>query len=178
MQLRQPGGSQEPILNFQPAHKARMTVVGYVHYEPVHGPAQQVEYGFTRWIDSDEQPYGPRNLIVTEQWKPLDCGWIGEENGEGAGQLVIVNLEGRYLSVNPSEAEKRMIDGKVVELGVMSSPNDPPTPTSELPAAAIIPFAFIRPRGDAPRFEPVHCRSIFIRCQKGTARCSVTLFPR
>lgn len=120
-------------------------------YHQQHGqqPTGISESRFSGWIDSDEQPYGPRFMTVGEEWCSLDCGWI-----EQASMMVLKN--------DPDKGADA-----TVEVGVVCD------------AGVIIPFAEIPAQfpSHSLRFCPTHLKSLRVRCLKGQTRVTIVLYP-
>lgn len=148
----------------RPPVKGRIVVVEQVYHQPVDAPPVLVESKYSRRIDSEEQPFGPRRLRVTEEWQELSAGWI-----EGVGLLVVSNEEGKGLQVQPSESERREIGLRVVELAMF------PVPT--VPGEAFSPIPWIIPPGESFRGSTDTLGGIKVRCRRGSARISYTIFP-
>ena len=140
-----------------PDIKDRVTVVETVYHRPFNAEATSVESRFTRDLESNEQVYR-RHLLVTEEWKPLDCGWLKDA---GVGMLVLHNEEGRNLQTRPFQEEKEAISQRVVELAY--GPEDHQ-------GWLILP-------GESMRACPSNAKGLFVRCRKGTAQIIVNLIP-
>jgi hypothetical protein len=157
-----------------PASKSRIGVVESVYCQQPGDNPISAESRFSRWLNTDEQPYS-RKIKVTEEWQPLDWGWLKK-----ASMLVVVNEEGRFLQVQPTPQERCDAISKVVEIGIAVCLDG---------GTLNIPFAEILPR-ESSRFSPCKsieaglvlcCRhgeaSLVLRCRHGEARCSIMLFP-
>jgi hypothetical protein len=82
-----------------------LTVVDIIYYQPVNDSPITVlgdATRFSRKLDSNEDPY-ERRKVATEDWKPLDFGWIDK-----GGMLVIRNNEGLFSS-NPTKEQKERV---------------------------------------------------------------------
>jgi hypothetical protein len=135
-----------------------VSVVEQVYWQPaLDQPQQLLESACGRELESDEQPY-VRRLVVNEEWRPIDCGWIGDE----CGMFLLCNEEGKHLHKNPTPEQKASLDEKVVELRFDRNPTC---------------FWYILP-GESMRGCPSNAQSLFIRCRSGTARVTLTLLPR
>lgn len=146
--------------------KSRLTVVEQVYHTAVRDghpdqPTQHASVPFTRELESDEQVW-QRTLKVGEAWQPIDQGWLDEA---GVGLLLLQNEEGRFTQTKPSPEEKEEAAKKVVEVGA-----------SFITGASGMVFAV--PAGESARVPNPDMNHLMIRCQHGTARVTVTLFPK
>ncbi len=132
-----------------------LTVVEMVYLQSVEGETQCIESRYMRELDTQEQLY-KRRTTVTNEWKPLDVGWI-----EKPGLLVINNEEGKHLTVNPTEEEAKAIADRVVEI-------------SSNPEGCF--RILIRP-GESTRFEPSDVSKLQIRSQSDKASVIIHAFP-
>lgn len=143
--------------------KSRLTVVETVYHQAPQEEPQSNEVRFCRELESDEQPYGPRRLTATEDWRLLDCGWLSDE----VSMLTIRNEEGRNLQVIPTEAEQAEIDARVLEVGYYGG-----TPDSLATGAS-----WLIPPGESMRGCPKSIEKLSIRCRSGEARYTLTAYP-
>lgn len=146
-----------------------ITVAGTIYHRA--GPQAQataINLRWTRELESDEQPWGPRQFTVTEQWTPLDCGWLKPEL---CGMLVIENREGHFTQRIPTEEQRAEAMARVVEIGVTNAR------ALEHYDDHIIAILEVRPKESQP-LMPVDVSSLRIRCRKGEARCVLTVLPR
>ena len=146
----------EPIIGPIPAMRARLVVVESVYHQSPDGQPTSAEGAYARQLDTDEQPYA-RKCKATEEWRPLDCGWL-----DRASMLHVVNEEGRFL-VQPTDAEREEVNRKLIELAVSVQ-------------GSLTPFAEIPPHETA-RFRPVDPKALRVRCRSGAAKFTLTLFP-
>ncbi len=139
--------------------KPRLTIVETVSYQPPNRQASQVSSGFSRDLETYEQPY-EREMVATEEWQPLineQC-WVKE-----CSLVHVTNEEGRYLQVNPSEEEQEATAAKVLEISFGT--------------ANLLGHWEVRP-GEAFRGTPSHPKALFIRCRSGEACFTLHVFPR
>jgi len=134
----------------------RITVIGTVYHQPYGADAQAIEYRFSRLLDTSEQLY-ERRLVATEEWKPIDCGWIDQSS-----LIVIKNIEGKFLQKNPTEEERKEAEAKVLEVSFAD------TLSSDV--------WLIRP-GEAFSGSPSNVKRLCIRCRKGAAKYILYLLP-
>lgn len=135
--------------------KAILTVVEMIYLQSRNGEAQCVESRYMRELDTDEQLY-KRRLVITNEWKPLDVGWI-----EKPGLLIIHNEEGKHLTVNPTYKEKQIIADRVVEI-------------SSNPEGC---FSILVLPGESTRFQPSEVSKLQIRCRSDKASIIIHAFP-
>lgn len=138
---------------------ARLSVVESIYHQTHGEQPTVVESRFGRWLNTPEQPYA-RRFRAGEEWVSLDKGWV-----EDAAMLVLSNDEGRNPQVVPSEADKRELAQRAVEIGLAQMHGKPPQP-----------FAVVPP-GESARFQPTNLETLMLRCWKGSARVTLTLIP-
>jgi hypothetical protein len=137
----------------------RLTVVEQiVHFNHRSQRLYPISSAYSHSLATSEQPY-ERPLVATEEWQPLDCGWI-----KGCSALYLHNEEGTNLQAFPSDEEARDIAARVIEVA--------------FDHAGVPPFNswIIRP-GMTMRATPSDPRSLMVRCRKGEARFMLCLFP-
>lgn len=157
-----------------PRSRPRVTVVEQAYYQSPDDQPRVVETRYTQDLQSDEQPY-LRVMKLTEEWKPIDCGWI-----EDASLLILTNEEGRVGTVIPPREEQDAAALKVVEVGweVGAPPTGPRTMHSpEIPPPPPIVPCIAVPPGKSVRITPQLLRAMRLRCRSGMARVTVNLFP-
>lgn len=133
--------------------KPRVVVVGHVYHQNIGEQPKNVESRFVRLLDSDDQPIIRRRFTVGESWQKIDFGWI-----QKPGMLVIENLEGRFIQTIPAPDEIKEASKKVLEI---SNENSLPI--------------FLIPAGEDMRGMPG--ADLYIRCQSGTAKYSISVMP-
>lgn len=140
--------------------RPRITVVQQIYHQVQGNDPTVLDGGFTRWLDSDEQPF-LRKCKASEGWQKLEVGWI-----EQAGQLTIVNGAGKpHNFVQPSEEEKKAEGLKVLEVGIEVDGN-------------VVPCWQVPP-GENLRAMPLcELSRIMVRCRQGEVRFSVFLIPK
>lgn len=138
------------------ANRARTGVVFCFYHQQPQQPTFTVEARYGHVVESEEQPY-QRQLTLADQWQPLDCGWLDPLK---INTLIIQNNEGRFAVV-PTEAEKKDVAQRIVEVGIQSS-------------SGIILCWKVQP-GRVMHVEPANAQLLFLRAQHGKIRCSITL---
>jgi len=136
-----------------------------VHYsDETQQPTEFSPPHLVRALKSDAQPYGPRHLVIGEEWQPLEVGWLKDVE---LGMLVIINREGVGLPVQPTAEEREEIRGRVIQIAI-----------EPLAAGAYTIFTQIKP-GRSVRFDiwPANIRRYVLRCVKGSAKCTLMLYP-
>lgn len=150
-----------PAFKVQPhIQKARIGVVSLVYHQQTGSEPVSVESRFSRWLESDEQPY-LRKLTIKEEWTALDGGWLKE-----VGEVFLRNDEGKF-QVQPTDEERAAVMARVVEIAVVEP----------VVKQRLFVFGRIRPL-ESLQFEPHDLTSLRLRCVSGTARCTLALFPR
>jgi len=140
----------------EPLIPSRLVVVETAYYQPINESPLAVESRYSRELETDEQLY-QRFKVATEKWEALDKGWIGSH----PGLLLIQNTEGQNLQLKPTKEEKKELSQHVLELSLENNPT----------------MAWLIPPGESMRAYPSDISSLLIRCQKGTAKYTLTLFP-
>ena len=145
-------------LDPQPQELSRLTVLLTVHHEQVGEQPQTFPLTYSDLLETTQESYS-RRMRALEDWAPLDFGWIHPSE---VGYIIIDNIEGRGLSVNPTPEEKALTASRIIELAYVSSLDD----CWEVP----------------PRWwfcNPVKRPSdLRIRCQNGTASYRITAIPK
>lgn len=137
--------------------KARLRISGWVAYQHEQGEPIVVELRHVRALEGGEQEF-IRRIKVGQERQPLPLGWVKK-----AACVVIENREGEGLQVQPDPETAAAIDARIVEVGVVCG-------------AAFLPAALVRP-GMQYYLEPADASSLQLRCLKGEAHCTVTVFP-
>lgn len=135
--------------------KNRLSVIGAVYYETADAQPEGAQYVFSRELKTDDQVY-KRNLKATEEWQPLDCGWLSD-----CGMLLIVNNEGKF-TVNPTDEQREEASKKILEVSygpVQCQPN------------------WLIPVGESMQALPSDVDKLFIRSQSGVIKFTIHLFP-
>lgn len=152
--------SGEPVALKKPL-KNRLTVVSRIYHQRVGKDPKSIEPKFTRDLESRGQLY-EREMEATEEWQPLECGWV-----EDAGFLVIVNQEGQNLQVHPTDEEREALaknvlclcyNGQAVEDCLMGS--------------------WLIPPGESFQGFPSRLDELYIRSQVGVVEYTIYLIPR
>lgn len=136
---------------------ARLVVVENVYHQPTNGPAVTVagtRFGRNLAHGEDRRP-DSFLVVVGAEWTALDCGRV-----PACGQIVLVNEEGRFTGLQPTQAERTDAAYRVVEVAVEGGP----------------PLLLVRP-GESARFEPADATRLRLRSRHATARVTVHLVP-
>lgn len=142
---------------------ARITVVEHVYYQDGEGQPIAISNGWSRTLTSiDSQPYS-RHLKVTEDWTPLDLGWLKDSP---ISLIILSNEEGKNLERNPTLAEREAISKRIVEVAYTGSHD----------LGRIEPDSYFLP-GESVRLHPLTSSTIHLRCSSGTAKVNLTIFP-
>ena len=160
----------------KPLDKSRLGVVLSVYHQQTDVQPVVVTARFSRWLTSSEQPY-IRRLTLTTAWQALDSGWL-----EGkVGMLVIRNEEGAF-AVQPTPEERQEMAMRIIEVGLLlpsatvqlaplRTMRDPP-----LPPLQPLPCWIIQPK-ESLQAQPANAALLHLRCQSGSARCTLYLLP-
>lgn len=150
----------------------RIAVVETVYHQAAGEQPTSVESRFQRWLEGNEQPCvrrcHDRENVATEDWKPLDAGWIRQ-----AGMIVLTNDEGRFSQTIPTSQEHDEAIARVIEVGcypVGEWDMSPETSIVLLACWLVLP-------GESLRAQPVNLKSLRVRCRKGTAKFTLCVFP-
>ena len=135
--------------------QSRVTIVEKIYHRLPGQSPTLIRSAFNFLPETEEQLYVRYDQKATEDWTPLDYGWI-----ESPSLVVIKNTEGQGLSVNPSNKEKADITRRIIQLRLGDGP------ASEL---EVLP-------GEAQRLRTR--QPLFIRCVNGSARYSLWAIPR
>lgn len=147
-------------LNAVPRRVNRMTIYAQVHQERSGEHPISCPLSFSEGLTLEEDVYARRHT-ATEKWEPLDLGWLGKDK---AGLVVIENLEGREVLVNPTEEEKQVLTDRFLKL----APD----------IAGAEELAFTIPPRQHRYFTNQDLSRLRVRCNRGTARFKITVFPR
>jgi len=168
---------ETPSREIKATTKARFGVVETVYFQQPETIPVAVDSRFTRWLDSEEQPY-LRQAKIGQDWQEVDVGWL--ENLP-VSQLVLRNDEGKF-QVQPTSEQRALVMGRILELAILPRPDASDLtkcrtmrspPKREIPPLS---FAVLRP-GQSLRFEPVDANRLVIRCKSGTARLTLFAIP-
>lgn len=147
---------QPKPLEYKPP-KDRATIILRVHHQCQDEGVTTGGCSYDEELETDHEAYG-RRLTVGEEWQPLDFGWVPVED---VGMVVVENLAGRNLRVNPTDDERREIADRVLEV------------RHEGDAHAYA----IPPRG-ADSFRSTDPASLRIRSRKGETKYKIMVVPR
>jgi len=140
----------------KPDIKDSLTVVETIYHRPIAEEPSAIDNRYCRELDTKEQPYGPRKFTIENEWQSLDTGWLKEN----VGMFVLTNEEGRKLSVNPSEEEKKETSAHILEVGFMGSSD-----------------VWLVPPKESFRGYPKDVTRVRVRCQQGQAKCKLFVIP-
>lgn len=155
--MRHTSGPSQAVLK-QP-NTGLMTVVDTVYYQQSGQEPTVASSRYNRRIVQDEQPF-MRIAKVGTDWISVDTGWVEE-----AGMLMISNEEDLISGRNPTPEELTDLDGRVIEVA-FGDPNDPPE------------HRWLILPGESMRAHPSDVKALIMRCQTGSARYKLSVFPR
>lgn len=110
---------------------------------------------------SVKEDHYSRRIRVNQDWIPLDLGHL---RADQVGLVVIENLEGRFLDVNPTEGERKEASKRIIQVSF----GDPTNASLAFPAPASLPYVGY----------PQDASRIALRCPVGVAKCRIWVFPR
>lgn len=135
--------------------KDRLTVLETIIHQSAGEEPSQLVNKISRFLDTKEQPF-ERVLTATESWQPLAPGnWVTK-----CGMLSVRNQAGKFPHVIPTEEQKAEEALRILEIG--STPN--------FADWLVLPL-------ESMRGMPVDVSRLQIRCRKGSAKYTVTVFP-
>ncbi len=76
---------------------------------------QSVSASFSRLVNSEEQPYIRTRLKVSEEWQPLDTGWL-----KGTSMVIVENLPEVRQTI-PTPEQIKAAKAKILEVGTSDS---------------------------------------------------------
>lgn len=158
---------------------ARLVKTGGLYFAALNEQGKNLDLSYSRPVKSEEQPFGPRNHIkVGEIWQPLNLAWFAENPGE-ASTFVVVNEEGQFKQVIPTPEETVEAEGKIIELGMVVAF----VPNGGVVNEGVMVFALVYPSGDTYSLQSQETHTpditkVRIRCRRGDAKYSLTIFPR
>lgn len=104
--------NSEPVPLEPSTPKNRTTVILRVHHQCRDEGVTTAGCTYDDELETSHEAYG-RRLTATSEWQPLDFGWIPPQD---VGRIIIENLAGRNLQVNPTADERRAIADQVLEV--------------------------------------------------------------
>lgn len=136
----------------------RVVIVQQAYYQPKEGNTSSDSTQFSRFCETDADPY-VRRAKVGREWIKLDRGWMEE-----ASCLLIANPAPKYPKI-PTEEQKRLDAERVIEISF--SPED----------SSRVADILVRP-GESHRFEPAYLDRVWVRSASDSGSYTVTLYPR
>lgn len=155
-----------PLTRGPELRKSRLTVTDQLSHQPAREQGLGQAHGFVRWLESEDQPWGPRRCrgpqAAGPEWRALDVGWLAEA---GVGMVHLVNEAGNPGHVVLTRAQRAEAAKLVIELAV-----------AVLDVGDVFVFARVRP-GESIRFEPNDVKAVRVRCPVGQADYTLTAYP-
>lgn len=148
--------------------KDAVVVVGQVCHRRHANQPTSTTIQFVRDLETEEQPYTrlchKEKSKATEEWQMIDTGWLEND----VSILIISNDEGGHSDTNLTPEALEEIKSRVIEIGIYVDASH---------FSETIPIQYILPREAFPLslFEVDDYR---IRCRKGTAKYTITAYPR
>lgn len=140
--------------------KDSLTVVETVYHRAISGKITEVDSRFSRELETCEQPY-ERQLVATEEWQPLDFGWLKDN----VGMFVLVNEAGKDRTTKPTEEEKQELSEQWLQImySVIGTEGRE---------------GWIVPPGETMRGYPMNPSGLYIRCHRSNAPFTIRVFPK
>ena len=140
----------------------RILVIDSVYFCPYNDEVIGVDSRYDRPLETQEQVYTRQchnpNTVSTEEWRQLDFGWLSSN----IGMFVITNDEGKYYDTHPSEEEKEDTKKRILQIRCNANPD----------------CVWLIPPGESFRGSPSDPSHLWIRCEHGQAKYTLTAFPR
>lgn len=142
-------------MNTEPPSK--LTIVEEIYYQvsPNEDP-YQISTKVSRELKTKEQIWS-RKCRATEQWKPLDLGWL---EGLGCSLIAIENHAGTFNQVQPTKEELEIEAKKILCLSYEK--ND---------------LGFLIYPQATEKFVPVVSDALTIRCKEGETDFTIWAIP-
>lgn len=137
---------------------SRMTMVWTLHHQSQGEEARSVGSAYDEVLRTGHEMYS-RRCTASEEWTPLDFGWLPAED---VIAVVIENLEGRHLQVNPTEEERESMSMQVIEIRLDETSTN---------------YVLVPPRHAVP-LELARYDCVEVRCLGPETRYRVTAVPR
>lgn len=148
-----------PVQPHPDAVKDNLLMVFNLHHQHNGEQPSSLHCVAERWLETEEQPY-ERRITLTENAVPLNLGWFSDTPG-AVGAIAIENNETRGLLQKLSAEEKADLASHIVEI---YHPN----------MGMVV---LVRP-GWVQLLEVTDFATLKLRCQYGSAKCKVTVYPR
>lgn len=147
-----------PPLNPNPQELSRLTVVLNIHHEQAQDQPRSLSLPYAELLQTQHESYS-RRCKASSEWTSVDLGWVPAED---VGFIVIEHLEGKRFTTHPTEAEKAIVAGRILEIAYATSLND------TWPVPPRLPFFAATERAQDLR----------IRCRSGEAHYRIHIIPR
>ena len=133
----------------------RLTIITQIHHDHTGRPTFSGEVRFDRVLETVDQPFH-RELEVGEEVTQIEAHWI-----KRVGHLLIENVTGKVIQLQPSDAEKKETAKKIVRVSF---------------GLDCVNGILIRPSSGYV-FEVEDFSSVWIKSLFGKAQLNVYLFP-
>lgn len=132
-------------------YKSRLVVVENIYYARGKGDDFQLSPSYNKFLQSDEQAYGPREVRATTEWTRVES-WIKQ-----ASVVSIINTESR------DGLTEEGIEQKTLEVSCSSDPNPDDI--------------WILSPGDSMRGRPKNLSNLKVRSRVGTVELTISIIP-
>lgn len=137
----------------------KIVVKETVYWQSRGSNPQSVSVGFSRLVNSEEQPYIRTRLKVSEEYLKMDTGWLAKSS------LVVVENLPEVRQTIPTPEQLKAARSRVLEISVTDDDS-------------IMPFCHV-PVGESVRLCPPHGKvdRFLLKCLSGTTSVTVTALP-
>lgn len=136
----------------------RLTILVQIRHEHLGTDPLSIDSSQVFLTGNEEEPY-TRRIKVTEKWTSLDYDWLNEI---GVSIIILENLEGKHLLIQPTKEEKDAIKERVVEVSYTKNSDE---------ADLLIPGGLIIK-------TPADAKRVWVRCRSGEAKCKLIAFSK
>tara|TARA_R110002020_G_scaffold376130_3_gene587315 strand:+ start:33733 stop:34227 length:495 start_codon:yes stop_codon:yes gene_type:complete len=155
-----PENSEDIQAQLKPADpKSHLTIIEQVYFQMPYEEPEGVETRFTKFVESEEEPYNKRKLVKDTKWETCPS------EVSGSATVVIRHL-GKRFQTNPTEEQKTEADNSILRVVLSPSPLLVDT----------MPSILVRPESSC-RFEVEDTSFIYMKCLQGKARTRIYIFP-
>ncbi len=144
----------------QATKPGRIVVVETVYHQQQDAAPVSVVSRYSADLETDEQPYTRVfKLEAGGAWKKLETGWLS------SSRCVSIAVQAIKRQAKPSKDQLALDEKKMLEISV-----------AEREGGSRGADLLVAP-SESTRFRPASLASVYLRCQEGPIRVSVTVFP-
>lgn len=141
----------------QVQERNRITCVLQLYHEQDGEQPDGVRLAFVAPSKYNVQRY-QRRMKIDEADNPLDIGWFKPHE---VGSILIENLEGKGLQVQPTDEEREDIARRIIDVREAGGTS-----------------SWLVPPGGFFLGCPSSAEKVLIRCQHGSAKIGLSIYPR